>query len=151
MTPASLLARRLHALRPGASLGLHLTTSLSRQYSGSGSAEQHFDLLVLGGGSGGLACAKEASLLGAKVGPTDRDACTARNKQLNVVTFLHWQASLLALLLAPRAPKFSFGFDGHVVFQVALLDYVSPSPRGSKWGLGGFPATLLLALYVGQG
>jgi len=86
MTPASLLARRLHALRPGASLGLPLTTSLSRQYSGSGSAEQHFDLLVLGGGSGGLACAKEASLLGAKV---------------------------------------------------ALLDYVSPSPRGSKWGLGG--------------
>eukprot|EP00873_Tetraselmis_striata_P022196 jgi/Tetstr1/442460/TSEL_003206.t1 len=48
--------------------------------------EQHFDLLVLGGGSGGLACAKEASALGAKVG---------------------------------------------------LLDYVSPSPQGSSWGIGG--------------
>lgn len=41
---------------------------------------------MLGGGSGGLACAKEAVNLGAKV---------------------------------------------------AVFDYVSPSPQGSKWGLGG--------------
>ncbi|XP_011551234.3 thioredoxin reductase 1, mitochondrial isoform X2 [Plutella xylostella] len=45
-----------------------------------------YDLAVLGGGSGGLACAKEAVNLGAKV---------------------------------------------------AVFDYVSPSPQGSKWGLGG--------------
>ncbi|KAK9890644.1 hypothetical protein WA026_012004 [Henosepilachna vigintioctopunctata] len=45
-----------------------------------------FDLVVIGGGSGGLAAAKEATTLGAKV---------------------------------------------------AVLDYVSPSPRGTKWGLGG--------------
>ena len=45
-----------------------------------------YDLLVLGGGSGGLAASKEASRLGAKV---------------------------------------------------AVLDYVRPSPAGSKWGLGG--------------
>lgn len=45
-----------------------------------------YDLVVLGGGSGGLAAAKEAATLGAKV---------------------------------------------------AVLDYVTPSPRGSKWGLGG--------------
>ena len=45
-----------------------------------------YDLLILGGGSGGLACSKEASALGAKV---------------------------------------------------AVLDYVKPSPAGSKWGLGG--------------
>ncbi|KAK7871004.1 hypothetical protein R5R35_012198 [Gryllus longicercus] len=45
-----------------------------------------YDLVVIGGGSGGLACAKEAAHLGAKV---------------------------------------------------AVLDYVTPSPRGSKWGLGG--------------
>lgn len=45
-----------------------------------------YDIVVIGGGSGGLACAKEAQKLGAKV---------------------------------------------------ACLDYVKPSPIGSKWGLGG--------------
>ena len=45
-----------------------------------------YDLVVLGGGSGGLAAAKQASELGAKV---------------------------------------------------AVFDYVTPSPQGSKWGLGG--------------
>ncbi|XP_025833808.1 thioredoxin reductase 1, mitochondrial isoform X2 [Agrilus planipennis] len=45
-----------------------------------------YDLVVIGGGSGGLACAKEASNLGAKV---------------------------------------------------AVLDYVTPTPLGTKWGLGG--------------
>lgn len=45
-----------------------------------------YDLVVIGGGSGGLACAKEAVQLGAKV---------------------------------------------------AVLDYVTPSPRSSVWGLGG--------------
>lgn len=45
-----------------------------------------YDLIVIGGGSGGLACAKEAATLGKKVG---------------------------------------------------VLDYVNPSPQGSKWGLGG--------------
>ncbi|KAL9189929.1 hypothetical protein ACHAXT_009604 [Thalassiosira profunda] len=45
-----------------------------------------YDLLVLGGGSGGLAASKEAAALGAKV---------------------------------------------------AVLDFVKPSPAGSKWGLGG--------------
>lgn len=45
-----------------------------------------YDLVVIGGGSGGLACSKEAAKLGA---------------------------------------------------NVAVLDYVKPSPHGSKWGLGG--------------
>jgi hypothetical protein len=45
-----------------------------------------YDLLVIGGGSGGLACAKEAAKLGKKV---------------------------------------------------ALLDFVTPSPVGTTWGLGG--------------
>ncbi len=44
------------------------------------------DLVVIGGGSGGLACVREAARLGAKA---------------------------------------------------AVLDGVVPSPRGSKWGLGG--------------
>mmetsp|Transcript_1121 Transcript_1121/g.3388 ORF Transcript_1121/g.3388 Transcript_1121/m.3388 type:complete len:593 (+) Transcript_1121:54-1832(+) len=48
--------------------------------------EYDYDLLVVGGGSGGLACAKAASELGA---------------------------------------------------NVALLDFVKPSPQGSTWGLGG--------------
>lgn len=46
-----------------------------------------YDLVVIGGGSGGLAASKEAKLMGAK--------------------------------------------------KVAVLDYVKPSPHGSKWGLGG--------------
>lgn len=45
-----------------------------------------YDLVVIGGGSGGLACAKEAAQYGAKV---------------------------------------------------AVLDFVKPSPQGTKWGLGG--------------
>uniref|UniRef100_A0A8C2U6M1 thioredoxin-disulfide reductase (NADPH) n=1 Tax=Coturnix japonica TaxID=93934 RepID=A0A8C2U6M1_COTJA len=50
------------------------------------SMAKEYDLLVIGGGSGGLACAKEAAQFGKKV---------------------------------------------------AVLDYVEPSPRGTKWGLGG--------------
>ncbi|CAH1100490.1 unnamed protein product [Psylliodes chrysocephalus] len=50
------------------------------------STQDSYDLIVLGGGSGGIAAAKEAQNLGAKV---------------------------------------------------CLLDYVTPSPRGNKWGLGG--------------
>ncbi|XP_039627056.1 thioredoxin reductase 3 [Polypterus senegalus] len=45
-----------------------------------------YDLIVIGGGSGGLACSKEAALLGKKV---------------------------------------------------MVLDYVVPTPKGTKWGLGG--------------
>jgi len=45
-----------------------------------------YDLVVIGGGSGGLACSREAAKLGAKV---------------------------------------------------AVLDFVKPSPKGTKWGLGG--------------
>ncbi|XP_017778734.1 PREDICTED: thioredoxin reductase 1, mitochondrial isoform X2 [Nicrophorus vespilloides] len=48
--------------------------------------DAEYDLVVVGGGSGGLACAKEAANLGAKV---------------------------------------------------AVLDYVIPTPLGTKWGLGG--------------
>ncbi|XP_046559567.1 thioredoxin reductase 2, mitochondrial-like [Haliotis rubra] len=52
----------------------------------SAPASEKYDLVVVGGGSGGLACSKEAAGLGKKV---------------------------------------------------AVLDYVIPSPRGTKWGLGG--------------
>ncbi|KAH7959366.1 hypothetical protein HPB49_010539 [Dermacentor silvarum] len=54
------------------------------KYSTQG--QKSYDLIVIGGGSGGLACAKEAQACGMKV---------------------------------------------------AVLDAVSPSPRGSRWGLGG--------------
>ncbi|XP_020783907.1 thioredoxin reductase 2, tandem duplicate 2 [Boleophthalmus pectinirostris] len=55
---------------------------LSRTFTG----KYDYDLVVIGGGSGGLACSKEAAQLGLKV---------------------------------------------------AVLDYVEPSPTGTKWGLGG--------------
>ncbi|XP_011311994.1 thioredoxin reductase 1, mitochondrial isoform X2 [Fopius arisanus] len=51
-----------------------------------GESKYNYDLVVIGGGSGGLAAAKEAVELGAKV---------------------------------------------------AVFDYVTPSPQGTKWGLGG--------------
>jgi pyruvate/2-oxoglutarate dehydrogenase complex dihydrolipoamide dehydrogenase (E3) component len=54
------------------------TSTYNRKYD--------YDLLVIGGGSGGLACSKEAAQLGGKV---------------------------------------------------AVLDYVTPSPQGTRWGLGG--------------
>lgn len=60
------------------------TTLFVAKYSSQGN--NIYDLIVIGGGSGGLACAKEAQGLGMKV---------------------------------------------------AVLDAVSPSPRGSRWGLGG--------------
>lgn len=50
------------------------------------SVDGEYDLIVLGGGSGGLAAAKEATALGAKV---------------------------------------------------AVFDFVTPTPIGTKWGLGG--------------
>lgn len=53
---------------------------------GAAAGQPTYDLLVIGGGSGGLACAKEAAQLGRKV---------------------------------------------------AVVDYVEPSPRGTRWGLGG--------------
>lgn len=58
--------------------------SATMKYSTQG--QKSYDLIVIGGGSGGLACAKEAQACGMKV---------------------------------------------------AVLDAVSPSPRGSRWGLGG--------------
>ncbi|XP_050602123.1 thioredoxin reductase 2, mitochondrial isoform X1 [Macaca thibetana thibetana] len=53
---------------------------------GAAAGPRDYDLLVIGGGSGGLACAKEAAQLGRKV---------------------------------------------------AVVDYVEPSPQGTRWGLGG--------------
>lgn len=61
--------------------------SLNCLFKSSTDGEKYeYDLVVIGGGSGGLACAKEAAALGAKV---------------------------------------------------AVLDFVKPSPQGTKWGLGG--------------
>ena len=53
----------------------------------------HYDMVVIGGGSGGLACSKEAAKHGKKV---------------------------------------------------AVLDFVKPTPTGTKWGLGGITAVAAL-------
>lgn len=64
------------------------TSATSASSHGASSSSYDYDLVVLGGGSGGLACAKEA----AKYLPPNR---------------------------------------------VLVADYVSPTPYGTKWGLGG--------------
>ncbi|KAF0299049.1 Thioredoxin reductase 2, mitochondrial [Amphibalanus amphitrite] len=76
---------------PPMSLGLRClknvgTTRIESSLLYSTTTAQKYDLVVIGGGSGGLACAKEAAGYGAKV---------------------------------------------------AVLDYVTPSPHGTVWGLGG--------------
>jgi len=60
----------------------------SRPPAGAKMAEYDYDLLVIGGGSGGLAASKEAAKLGAKVG---------------------------------------------------VCDFVTPTPKGTTWGLGADP------------
>ncbi|KXS12547.1 thioredoxin reductase TR2 [Gonapodya prolifera JEL478] len=65
----------------------HDNGSLHALLEGDGAAHSFdYDMIVIGGGSGGLACSREAAKLGKKV---------------------------------------------------AVLDYVRPSPPGTKWGLGG--------------
>ncbi|KAF5287803.1 hypothetical protein FQR65_LT12171 [Abscondita terminalis] len=79
------LKRFVSARVNGLNLIPNLTTRFVRFY-GKHEFTPQYDLIVIGGGSGGLAAAKEASNLGAKV---------------------------------------------------AVLDYVTPTPIGTKWGLGG--------------
>ncbi|XP_073484965.1 thioredoxin reductase 2, mitochondrial [Aquarana catesbeiana] len=68
------------------SAGRRVTTITLRCSRGLAALHYDYDLLVIGGGSGGLACAKEAAQHGGRV---------------------------------------------------AVLDYVEPSPKGTKWGIGG--------------
>jgi hypothetical protein len=65
-----------------------------------------FDLIVIGGGSGGLAAAKEAAKYG-----------------------LLFAATLTLLILLACSCRLGK--------RVACCDYVTPSPQGSTWGLGG--------------
>ncbi|XP_072044137.1 thioredoxin reductase 2, mitochondrial-like [Amphiura filiformis] len=66
---------------------IHRLSPINRTICSQGSSDKYdYDLLVIGGGSGGLACAKEAAQYDKKV---------------------------------------------------MVLDYVDPTPKGTKWGLGG--------------
>ncbi|TTH54099.1 Thioredoxin reductase 2, mitochondrial [Bagarius yarrelli] len=76
---AAALCRGKHRLKPFCHSSLRLS---SRCFTG----KFDYDLVVIGGGSGGLACSKEAAQLGQ---------------------------------------------------NVAVLDYVEPSVKGTKWGIGG--------------
>ncbi|XP_062942705.1 thioredoxin reductase 2, mitochondrial-like isoform X3 [Cynocephalus volans] len=80
------MAAMAAALRGPAGCFRWQTRALAGGVRGAAAGQRDYDLLVIGGGSGGLACAKEAAQLGSKV---------------------------------------------------AVVDYVDPSPRGTRWGLGG--------------
>ena len=79
-----------------------------------------WDLIVIGGGSGGLAASKEASELGAKV----------RFK-------IEWKKCGTLLARARDWVLHARGCGSCVGSQVALFDFVAPTPIGTKWGLGG--------------
>lgn len=49
------------------------------------SSAQNFDLVVVGGGSGGLACAKEAADLGAKTAVLDYVKPTPHGRSLSCI------------------------------------------------------------------
>ena len=70
----------------GGGAGAKATDAAAARDAAGDGGEYDYDLVVIGGGSGGLACSKEAAKLGA---------------------------------------------------NVAVLDFVKPSPQGTKWGLGG--------------
>ena len=72
--------------KSSAAMGLSSSSNLGWKKDDAAKGEYDYDLLVIGGGSGGLACSKQAASHGKKV---------------------------------------------------AMLDFVKPSPQGTKWGLGG--------------
>ena len=73
-----------------------------------------YDIVVIGGGSGGLAASKEAARLGKKVG---------------------WR---LLVLITKRLDNLINPWYDHCSYtQVAVCDFVKPSPAGTTWGLGG--------------
>ncbi|XP_052510908.1 thioredoxin reductase 2, mitochondrial isoform X1 [Budorcas taxicolor] len=116
---------------------------------------QCYDLLVIGGGSGGLACAKEdhaafyeilsqwtraASILTFRASPTGpvmwRSSVLLRVSGASPSHTAAWtrRPSHLWLLHSPMDWVVSSAQLGK---KVAVLDYVEPSPRGTRWGLGG--------------
>ncbi len=78
------------------------TDNVRRAPKGAGTAGQPFDVLVIGGGASGLACAIEAARAGAKVAVLDRDVacgmpilatgngrCNYSNERLDPSRYLH--------------------------------------------------------------
>ncbi|XP_036051320.1 thioredoxin reductase 2, mitochondrial isoform X3 [Onychomys torridus] len=75
----------------------------------AGAGQQSFDLLVIGGGSGGLACAKEAG-----------------QQSFDLLVIGGGSGGLACAKEAAQLGR-----------KVAVADYVEPSPQGTRWGLGG--------------
>lgn len=76
---------------------------------------REFDMVVIGGGSGGLACGREVHAMSGV-------ACA----------YPHWHP------LSVRATHYAwFVQAARLGKSVAILDYVDPSPAGTTWGLGG--------------
>ncbi len=71
-----------------------------------GGGKYDYDLFVIGGGSGGLACSKQAASHGVKVH-----------------VFADGELENFELRC--------------FVLQVAVADFVTPTPIGTTWGLGG--------------
>ncbi|KAG8128101.1 putative Thioredoxin reductase 3-like protein [Naja naja] len=110
---------------------------------GNGKCEEmesyDYDLIIIGGGSGGLACSKEAATLGKKVMvldyvvPTPLGTTWAKLlcQMSSQMYFFEKTIGQHISILLPECMLCTLGK------KVMVLDYVVPTPLGTTWGLGG--------------
>jgi len=109
---------------------------LSASSSASSDSPTHFDYLVIGGGSGGIASARRAASYGAKVGVIEKQYLGGTCVNVGCVPKkVMWNAAHVREILA-GAKHFGFDLDGHgVPFDWPMLKKVREGEgRGGREG-----------------